>query len=82
MIRWLTGFDDRQICKLIEDEVAFEEFFRSAKLNPNARLIMGVICGYRVEEIENPVTRQVRYIDNLVDEIAKGKEMEKILRAE
>ena len=81
VIRWLTGFDDRKLGKLIEEKVTFGEFFRKAKLNPNARLITGVICGYRVEEIENPLTRQVRCLDKLVDELAKGRQMEKILRS-
>ncbi|MAY75276.1 MAG: hypothetical protein CMJ31_11265 [Phycisphaerae bacterium] len=80
VIRWLTGFDDARLQELIDDGVTFEEFFRVATLNPNAELITGVICGYRVEEIENPLTRQARYLDKLVDELAKGKKMEKILR--
>lgn len=81
VIRWLTGFDEKQLRKQIDDEVTFEEFFRRAKLSPNAHLITGVICGYRVEEIENPLTQKARYLDKLVDELAKGKKMEKILRA-
>lgn len=81
VIQWLTGFDAKQLQKQIDDKVTFEEFFKRAKLNPNAKLITGVICGYRVEEIENPLTRKVRYLDKLVDELAKGKKMEKILRA-
>ena len=80
VITWLTGFNDKQLQKLIDDKVTFEQFFQKAKLNPNASLITGVICGYRVEEIEFPLTRQVRYLDKLVDELAKGKKMEKILR--
>ena len=80
-LNWLTGFDDKQLQKRIDDKVTFEEFFKHATLNPNAHLITGVICGYRVEEIENPLTQQVRYLDKLVDELAKGKKMEKILRA-
>ena len=80
VITWLTGFNEKQIQKLIKDEVTFEEFFERATLNPNAELITGVICGYRVEEIETPLTRQCRYLDKLVDELAKGKKMEKILR--
>lgn len=79
VIAWLTGFDDRQIQKHIDEKSTFKEFFRQATLNGNSHLITGVICGYRVEEIENPVTRQVRYLDKLVDELAKGKKMEKIL---
>lgn len=81
VIRWLTGFNDKKLDKLIKDKVTFESFFKQAKLNPNASLITGVICGYRVEEIDNSLTQQVRYLDKLVDELAKGKKMEKILRA-
>jgi len=81
VIHWLTGFDDEQIQKCIDDKVTFAEFFQQATLNPNAHLIKGVICGYRVEEIENPLTRQTRYLDKLVDELARGKKMENILRA-
>ena len=80
VIEWLTGFDDNMQQELIKDEVTFETFFRKARLNPDAHLITGVICGYRIEEIENPLTKQVRYLDKLVDELAKGKKMEKILR--
>lgn len=82
VIKWLTGYDVKALKKLIKDKVDFEYFFKHAKLNPNAHLIKGVICGYRVEEIENPLTRQARYMDKLVDELAKGKKMEKILREE
>lgn len=82
VINWLTGFNDKTLQKHIEDKVTFERFFQRAKLNPNAHLITGVICGYRVEEIENPLTKQVRYLDKLVDELAKGRKMEKILRTE
>jgi hypothetical protein len=82
VIRWLTGFTEKTLQKHIKDNVTFEQFFRQAKLNPKAHLITGVICGYRVEEIENPLTRKVRYLDKLVDELAKGRKMEKILRAE
>lgn len=81
VIRWLTGFDDKALNKQIRDKVTFEEFFARAKINPNAHLITGVICGYRVEEIGNPLTQKARYLDKLVDELAKGKKMEKILRA-
>jgi len=81
VITWLTGFNDKQLQKYIDNPVTFEEFFQHAKLNPNAHLITGVICGYRIEEIENPLTRQARYLDKLVDELAKGRKMEKILRA-
>jgi len=81
VIEWLTGFDEAQLKKLIDENVTFETFFQRAKLNPKASLITGVICGYRVEEIENPLTQKARYLDKLVDELAKGKKMEKILRA-
>jgi hypothetical protein len=80
VIEWLTGFDANKIKKLIDDKVSFEFFFEQATLNTNAHLITGLICGYRIEEIENPLTKQVRYLDKLVDELAKGKKMEKILR--
>jgi hypothetical protein len=80
VIQWLTGFSDARIQELIEQKVSFEAFFQQATMNPNAHLITGLICGYRVEEIENPLTQQVRYLDKLVDELAKGKKMEKILR--
>ena len=80
VINWLTGFDDNKVQELVNEKVSFETFFERAKLNPNANLITGVICGYRIEEIENPITKQVRYLDRLVDELAKGKKMEKILR--
>ena len=80
VIEWLTGFDDKKLQKLIDDQATFEQFFQKAKLNPNAKLITGVICGYRVEEIEYPLTQRVRYLDKLVDELAKGRKMEKILR--
>ncbi len=82
VIRWLTGFDDKTLQKLIAEKATFEQFFQKAKLNPNARLITGVICGYRVEEITNPLTQKARYLDKLVDELAKGRKMEKILRTE
>ena len=80
VIEWLTSFDKNQLNELIENKATFEMFFQSASLNPNAQLITGVICGYRVEEIENSLTQQVRYLDKLVDELAKGRKMEKILR--
>ncbi|WP_273567860.1 DUF2200 domain-containing protein [Maribacter halichondriae] len=80
VIRWLTSFDDEKLQELIEEKATFETFFKKAKLNPNAQLIKGVICGYRIEELENPLTKQVRYLDKLVDELAKGRAMEKILR--
>ena len=80
VIKWLTGFDDKKLQELIDEKVNFETFFKRAKLNPNAHLITGVICGYRIEEIETPLTKQARYLDKLVDELAKGRKMEKILR--
>ena len=80
VIEWLTGFDEEKLKDLIDEEVTFETFFQRANLNPKANLIKGVICGYRIEEIETPLTQQVRYLDKLVDELAKGKKMEKILR--
>jgi hypothetical protein len=80
VIEWLTGFDTAKLQELIADKVSFEVFFQQARLNPNVHLITGVICGYRVEEIENKLTQQVRYLDKLVDELAKGRKMEKILR--
>ena len=82
VIEWLTGFDENITQKLIDEKVTFEEFFKQANLNPNAHWIKGVICGYRIEEIDNPLTRQVRYLDKLIDELAKGRKMEKILRQE
>ena len=81
VIKWLTGYDGKKLESIIKKEVTFEGFFNKAKLNPNAHLIKGVICGYRVEEIENPLIQQTRYLDKLVDELAKGRKMEKILRA-
>lgn len=81
VIEWLTGFDDKRLAELIGERATFEAFFAQAALNPNASRITGLICGYRVEEIENPLTQQVRYLDKLVDELAKGRKMEKILRS-
>ena len=81
VIQWLTGFDAKQIQSLIDEKVTFDTFFQRATPNPNAHLITGLICGYRVEELINPLTRRVRYLDKLIDELAKGKKMEKILRA-
>ena len=80
VIEWLTGYDEKKLQELIEEKVTFEQFFHDATLNPNAHLITGVICGYRIEEIENKLTQQVRLLDKLVDELAKGRKMEKILR--
>ncbi len=82
VIEWLTGFDEKRMQKLTEEKVTFQRFFEEATIHPNAHLITGLICGYRIEEIENPLTKQVRYLDKLVDELAKGRKMEKILRVE
>ncbi|MNV52905.1 hypothetical protein D3C71_1450190 [compost metagenome] len=81
VIHWLTGFDEAKQQQLIDQKVTFKTFFEQASLHPNAELITGVICGYRIEEIENPLTKQARYLDKLVDELAKGRKMEKILRS-
>lgn len=80
VITWLTGFETTKIEQLITEKVTFETFFKQANLHPNASLITGVICGYRVEEISNPLTQKVRYLDKLVDELAKGRKLDKILR--
>jgi hypothetical protein len=80
VIQWLTGFNDKKLQELIKERVTFETFFQKATLNPNAHLITGMICGYRIEEIDNPLTKKARYLDKLVDELAKGRKMEKILR--
>ncbi len=84
VIEWLTGFDDDKLQALIEEKVTFKTFFQKAKIHPNAHLIKGVVCGYRIEEIEDEfeLYRQCRYLDKLVDELAKGRKMEKILRKE
>jgi hypothetical protein len=79
-IEWLTGFSTDDLQGLINEHVTFSEFFDRANLHPNAYLITGVICGYRIEEIDNPLTKKVRYLDKLVDELAKGKPLSKILR--
>lgn len=81
VIEWLTGFNERKLKELIQEKVTFEDLFQLAKLNPNAHLITGMICGYRIEEIDNALTKKVRYLDKLVDELAKGRKMEKILRS-
>lgn len=81
VIEWLTGFDKKKLQEQIDKKVTFEAFFKNAKLNPNAHLITGMICGYRIEEIDNPLTQKARYLDKLVDELAKGKKIEKILRS-
>lgn len=78
VIEWLTGFNEEKLQRLIDEKVTFETFFDCAELNPNAELIKGVICGYRIEELENPLTKKARYLDKLVDELAKGKAMENI----
>lgn len=80
VIEWLTGFDEQKLQALIDEKVTFETFFQRATLHPNAPLITGMICGYRIEEIDNPLTKQARCLDKLVDELAKGRKMEKILR--
>ncbi|WP_046745505.1 DUF2200 domain-containing protein [Kordia zhangzhouensis] len=81
VINWLTGFSDTDIQKLIDEQVTFETFFEKASIHPNATMIKGVICGYRIEEIDNELTRKTRYLDKLVDELAKGRKMDKILRS-
>lgn len=81
VIEWLTGFNGKTIQKLIREKVSFETFFQRARLNPNASLITGTICGYRVEELTNPLTQKTRYLDKLVDELAKGRTMDRILRS-
>lgn len=80
VIKWLTGFSEERLQKYITEKTTFKEFFEHAHIHPNAHLITGSICGYRIEEIEYPLTKQARYLDKLVDELAKGKKMEKILR--
>jgi hypothetical protein len=80
VIKWLTDFDNQKLQEHIKENATFETFFQQASLNPNVHLITGVICGMRVQEIEDALTHQVRYLDKLVDELAKGRKMEKILR--
>ncbi len=80
VVKWLTGFDDKKLQEQIDEKSTFRTFFQKAIINPNAHFIKGVICGYRIEEIENSLTRHIRYLDKLVDELAKGKKLEKILR--
>jgi len=82
VIEWLTGYNESQLQKLIDDQVTFKTFFENAKLNPNARLITGMICGYRIETLQNQLTKETRYLDKLIDELAKGRKMDKILRSE
>ena len=81
VIEWLTGFDNEKLKEFIAEKITFKTFFERATLNPNAALIKGVICGYRIEDIETPLTKQARYLDKLIDELAKGRKMEKILRS-
>jgi hypothetical protein len=81
VIEWLTGFDKIKVNELIAQKISFDTFFEAAILNPNAHLVTGMICGYRIEDIENPLMRKVRYLDKLVDELAKGRKMEKFLRS-
>ena len=80
VIQWLTGFDEAKLKTLVASEVTFKEFFDQAEIHPNAHLIKGVICGYRIEDIETPLTRKTRYLDKLIDELARGRKMDKILR--
>lgn len=80
VIEWLTGFNEKKLEEFMENKTTFESFFNQAVLNPNAHLITGVICGYRIEEIDNELTKKVRYLDKLVDDLAKGRAMAKILR--
>jgi hypothetical protein len=80
VIRWLTGFDDAELARHLDEGTTFERFFAEARMNPNASLITGVVCGLRVEQIEDPLMQKIRYLDKLVDELAKGKTMEKVLR--
>ncbi|MEJ6792978.1 MAG: DUF2200 domain-containing protein [Lacinutrix sp.] len=80
VIEWLTGYNETKVKTLIEEKVTFEIFFKQAQLNPNAKLIKGVICGYRIEDIQTPLTKQARYLDKLIEELSRGRKMEKILR--
>jgi len=80
VIEWLTGYDEAALTKHLADGTTFEDFFATARLNPNTALITGVVCGVRVEEVEDPLMQKIRYLDKLVDELAKGKAMEKVLR--
>ncbi|MDO5645963.1 MAG: DUF2200 domain-containing protein [Dermabacter sp.] len=81
IIRWLTGFSDAELAAHLANETTFEDFFAAATVHPNAALITGSVCGVKVQEVEDPLMRQIRYLDKLVDELARGKAMEKILRA-
>jgi hypothetical protein len=80
IIFWLTGYDKKSLKEHLDKKTDFENFFKGAKINPNAKLIRGVICGYRIEEIEEKLMRNIRYLDKLIDELAKGRDMDKILR--
>ncbi|MEO5900721.1 MAG: DUF2200 domain-containing protein [Ilumatobacteraceae bacterium] len=82
VIRWLTGFDEAELHRHLEQQTTFEEFFAASRLNPNASLITGTVCGVRVQDVEDPLMQKIRYLDKLVDELAKGKPMLKVLRAE
>ncbi|WP_019136495.1 DUF2200 domain-containing protein [Cellulomonas massiliensis] len=81
VIRWLTGYDEEQLRTLLDDGTTFEEFFARAELNPHASLITGSVCGVRVETVEDPLMQRIRYLDKLVDELAKGRPLEKVLRS-
>jgi hypothetical protein len=80
VIRWLTGYDDAELGRHLAQETTFEDFFAGADLNPNASLITGSVCGVKVQEVEDPLMQQIRYLDKLVDELARGRPMEKVLR--
>lgn len=82
VIEWLTGFDELKLQELIDEKATFKTFFEKADLHPNAHLIKGVICGYRIEEIDNALTKKARYLDKIIDELARGRKIEKILRKE
>ena len=81
VIEWLTGYDEKTLQKHLAAGTTFEDFFAAAHLNPNATLITGSVCGVKVQEVEDPLMRQIRYLDKLVDELAKGRPMAKVLRA-
>jgi hypothetical protein len=81
VIKWLTGFTEKKLQKLMADKVTFKTFFEKATLHPNAHLIAGTICGYKIQEIKTPLTKEVRYLDKLIEELARGRKMEKILRS-
>lgn len=81
VIEWLTGFDDEELARHLEQEITFEDFFAQAELNPGVELITGSVCGVKVQEVQDPLMRRIRYLDKLVDELAKGRPMEKVLRS-